>query len=64
MIRPAQGPIVSLKHFCLSFGFSEVGKNIQSRQAWAVLFEQHHLNAITLSSNMLQHKALEDIPVV
>lgn len=64
VIRPARGPIFSLKHFCLSFGFLEVGNNIQSRWAWAVLFGQHYLNAITLSSNMLQHKVMEDIPVV
>lgn len=50
--------------FCFSFGFSEVGNNIQSRWAWAVLLEQHDLNTITLLSNMLQYRVMEDIPVV
>lgn len=41
-----------------------MGNNIQSRWAWAVLLEQHNLNTITLLSNMLQYRVMEDIPVV
>lgn len=63
-IRPAQQPIFSLKRFCLSFEFLEVGNNIQSRWARAALFEEHYLNVVMLSSSMWQHKVTEDFPVV
>lgn len=64
VIRPAQGAMFILKYFCLSFGFLEVGNNIQIRWSWAVLFEQHNLNTITLLSNMPQYRVKEDISVV
>lgn len=64
VIRLTLGPIFNIKYFCISFRFLEGGNNIQTWWAWAVSFEQHSLNAITLPINMLQHKLREDIPMV
>lgn len=62
--RPAEQPVFSLKRFCLSFEFLQVGNNSPSRWARAALLEEHYLNVVVLSGNTWQHKVTEDLPVV